>query len=278
MPDLKPGLERLYLRYNDRRFVQPDPIVALYRFADVRDRELVALLAAGLAYGNVKAIVASVERLLALLGPSPRTYLESTSDTHLRVRLAGFRHRWTTGAEVANLLVAARTLSRSAGTLGAALQVEISPDDVDIQPALMRWHRRLCSAGLAVDNSLLADPAKSSASKRLHLALRWMVRCDAIDPGGWEGIPARLLLVPVDVHMHRIARLLRFTRRRQADLPTVREITRGFRRIAPDDPVRYDFALTRLPLHDGLRGTDIGRRLRAAFADDSQGLADGIGS
>lgn len=266
MADLRPGLERLYTAYNDRRFVVTDPIASIYRFTDMRDREVAALLAAGLAYGNVKAIVASVERLFALLGASPRDFLASQSDSAMRRRLATFRHRWTTGDEVANLLAAISKVTPGSGTLGDLLAAEIRADDADIQPALIRWHGRLRAAGLAVDNSLLADPAKSSASKRLHLALRWLVRCDAVDPGGWSGVPTRLLLVPVDVHMHRIARQLRFTHRKAADLRTVREITRGFARIAPDDPVRYDFALTRLPLFDGIRGKDIRSRLREALA------------
>ncbi|MBN2565203.1 MAG: DUF2400 family protein, partial [Candidatus Eisenbacteria bacterium] len=41
-------------------------------------------------------------------------------------------------------------------------------------------------------------------------------------------------------------RRLGLTERKQADLRTALEITEGFRRIRPDDPVRYDFALTRL--------------------------------
>ncbi|MCZ7591034.1 MAG: DUF2400 domain-containing protein [Kiritimatiellae bacterium] len=36
-----------------------------------------------------------------------------------------------------------------------------------------------------------------------------------------------------------------------------REITAWFRRIAPTDPVRFDFALTRLPIHDGLTTPEI---------------------
>ena len=46
--------------------------------------------------------------------------------------------------------------------------------------------------------------------------------------------------------MHRIGGRLGFTSRKQADMRTAKEITAGFRRIAPEDPVRYDFALTRL--------------------------------
>lgn len=258
-------LEQLYARFNDRRLVPPDPLASLYRYDDVRDREIAGLLAAGLAYGNVKSICVSVERIVTRLGPSPRRLIESVSAGELAARIGTFRHRWTTGEEVANLLLAARGVCAAEGSLGTSMRKQLRDGDTDIQPALIRWHAGLVAAGLDPKNSLLPDPSKSSASKRTHLYLRWMVRCDAVDPGGWDVSP-RLLLMPVDVHVHRIGRLLRYTRRRNADLRTAREITRGFRRIAPDDPVRFDFALTRLPLHAGVRGAALSRLFREAAA------------
>jgi uncharacterized protein (TIGR02757 family) len=102
-------------------------------------------------------------------------------------------------------------------------------------------------------NYLLPDPAAGSACKRLHLYLRWMVRRDAVDPGGWSRVRARQLVAPVDVHMHRLGRALGFTKRRQADARTALEITAALRRFAPHDPVRYDFALTRLGIRDDAR-------------------------
>jgi uncharacterized protein (TIGR02757 family) len=76
--------------------------------------------------------------------------------------------------------------------------------------------------------------------------LRWLVRRDDVDPGGWTGVPASRLVVPLDVHMHRIGAALGLTARRQADAKAALEVTAAFRAISPDDPVRYDFALTRL--------------------------------
>ena len=77
-----------------------------------------------------------------------------------------------------------------------------------------------------------------------------MVRRDEVDPGGWSSVPVSKLIVPLDTHMHRICLLLNLTKRRQADLRTAVDITHAFRKIAPEDPVRYDFALTRLGIRD----------------------------
>jgi uncharacterized protein (TIGR02757 family) len=73
-----------------------------------------------------------------------------------------------------------------------------------------------------------------------------MVREDRVDPGGWNKVSPAKLIVPMDTHMHRICLLLKLTKRKNVCLRTALEATSAFRRIEPGDPVRYDFALTRL--------------------------------
>ena len=99
--------------------------------------------------------------------------------------------------------------------------------------------------------------SRGSACKRLNLFLRWMIRADGVDPGGWNMISASKLLIPLDVHMHRFSILLGLTERRHADLKTAREITESMKVFSPVDPVKYDFALTRL----GIRRDDDRERL-----------------
>jgi uncharacterized protein (TIGR02757 family) len=84
----------------------------------------------------------------------------------------------------------------------------------------------------------------------MNLFLRWMVRRDRVDPGGWDGIPCSNLIIPLDTHMHRISLALNLTKRKQANMNTALAITSCFKKIVPEDPVKYDFALTRL----GIRG------------------------
>jgi len=81
-----------------------------------------------------------------------------------------------------------------------------------------------------------------------------MVRQDEVDPGGWDLVPPSKLVVPLDTHMHRIGLLLRFTNRKQADLQTALEITDAFRKVAPHDPVKFDFVLTRLGIWSDRKG------------------------
>ncbi len=258
---LRFALDDLYDRYNHRQFVHPDPLEFLYLYDDPRDREIVAVIAASLAYGRVAQILRGIRDLLERMGPSPCLFLERTPPRDLPEVFAGFRHRWTTGRQVADLLAGVRQVIDRHGSLGRCLSAGLHLDHETILPALSHLSEQLRLAGPRAGrgpargvhrNSLLPDVAAGSACKRLHLMLRWLVRRDAVDPGGWDGIPPRLLIVPLDTHMHRLARALGLSDRRQADGRTALAITVAFRAIHPGDPVRYDFALTRLGIRRDL--------------------------
>ena len=242
---LRPSLDALYIRYNQRHFVDPDPLAPLYGFPDPRDQEIAGLIAAALAFGHVRQILRSIEIVLQAL-PSPAANLPSLSDAALRRRLDGFRHRYITGVEVVSLLAAIRQVLREHDRIGACFATGDDPAVPTLVPGLTRFVDCLRVHGGLEKNYLLPDPARGSACKRWFMYLRWMVREDAVDLGHWRGLGAHRLVVPVDTHMHRVARGLGLTRRKSADLKTALEITRAFSVICPEDPVRYDFCLTRL--------------------------------
>lgn len=242
---LKEFLEALYARLNRRDLVHPDPLEFLYGYPDPLDREVVGLVAAALAYGRVAQILKSVGHVLALLGPAPRQKLLDTQRSQMKRLLAGFRHRFTSGTELSGLLWGASQVIRNHGSLGACFGLHLRPQDPTILPALCAWVAELDLASQGMASRVLASPSGASSCKRLHLYLRWMVRRDEVDPGGWDGVRPSSLIVPLDVHMHRVGVTLGFTNRKQADLLTAMEITEGFQTICPEDPVKYDFVLTR---------------------------------
>jgi uncharacterized protein (TIGR02757 family) len=244
-------MERLYRVLHRREFVREDPVSFLYRHQDLRDREVVGLVASSLAYGRVKQIQTSVSAALERLGPRPADTLAATSPRALSRSFEGFRHRFTTGGELADLLLGVRKLHAEHGTLGARLTALLGAEDETVVPALTLLVRELGASMASRESGLLPCPERGSACKRLHLLLRWMVRRDEVDPGGWDAIPRSKLVVPLDTHMHRISLAFGFTRRRQADLRTAIEITRALGRFDPGDPVKYDFAITRLGILKG---------------------------
>jgi uncharacterized protein (TIGR02757 family) len=233
--------ENLYRRYNRRDFVHPDPIEILYDYPDVRDREIVALLAASLAYGRAAQISRSVRAALSRMGRHPAAYLRNTTPRRIGRDLSGYRHRFTSGADVAALLTGIRAALSRYGSLHACFLQGLDSKDATVLPALRAFTARLVDR----HSHFVPCPSGTSPCKRLNLFLRWMVRQDAVDPGGWQGISPGLLIVPLDTHMQRIAHLLGLTRRRSPNLAMALDITERFRAFSPDDPVKYDFALTR---------------------------------
>jgi uncharacterized protein (TIGR02757 family) len=86
-----------------------------------------------------------------------------------------------------------------------------------------------------------------------------MVRGRDIDFGIWKEIPANRLIIPLDTHIARISRCLGFSRRTSQDWKMAVEITESLRRIDPEDPLKYDFALC----HHGISGICKGRKANA---------------
>jgi len=238
----KATLEDLYLTYNRRRYVHPDPLEFLYEFHGEGDREIVALISSSLAYGRVAQILTNVRKVLEKMGPSPRGFLESTSAGSFPRIFSGFRHRFTGEDELARLLKGMKTVLRKYGSLNECFVAAAGGPGSDVLRGLSGFVRELDGTG----SYLLPSPEKGSACKRLNLFLRWMVRKDAVDPGGWEGVSPRDLVVPLDAHMARIGRGLGLTSRATAGMKMALEISESFRAFSPEDPVKYDFVLTRL--------------------------------
>ncbi len=254
----KQKLETLYRKYNRREFVHPDPLEFLYAYPSLRDREIVAFVAASLAYGRVKQILKSVSQVLSIMGPSPYFYLKDASESKIHRDFNGFVHRFATGKHLSSLLIALQRIIRERGSLYDEFADAFEPEAETVLPALGRFCDRVYEVAVSNPGHLLPLPRRGSACKRLNLFLRWMVRKDAVDPGGWNDISAAKLIVPLDTHMHRMGRRLGFTSRNQANMRTALEITSGFRKITPNDPVRYDFALTRLGIRDDISEKNIG--------------------
>ena len=203
------------------------------------------MVASSLAYGRVGQILKSVGSVLNRM-KDPNVFLKQASIRTLRRVFTGFKHRFTTGEELAAMLYGVKCVIEEYGSLEGCFIDGLNEDDDTILPALSKFVEKLTAAGCNGRTYLLPYPSAGSACKRLNLFLRWMVRHDDVDPGGWYNVTASKLIVPLDTHMHRVCLALGFTERKQPDLRTALEITVAFRRFAPEDPVRYDFALTRL--------------------------------
>ncbi len=242
---IKDRLDDLYEQYNCREYITPDPLAFLYDYEDTRDREVVGLIASCLAYGRVEMIMSTVRQLLKGLEGHPFDWLYGAVEGDIRKLTRGFVYRFARESHLAALLLGIRQVIREVDSIEACFYhgMKTCVHENEIIAGLA--HLRHCLDPEKRAGHLLADPLKNSACKRSFLFLRWMVRKDRVDPGGWDPCLAKNLIVPLDTHMYAIGKLLGFTCRKTQDMKTAMEITQGFGKMVPEDPVKYDFCLTR---------------------------------
>src|SRR5260370_7083638 len=92
---LRQPLERLYRDFDYAARLGRDAIQYPLRYADPADREIVALLTACLAYGRVDLFGRALEGPLAVMGPSPATFVRAFDPTRAATVFARFLSRFT---------------------------------------------------------------------------------------------------------------------------------------------------------------------------------------
>lgn len=258
-PPTQKLLEKAYTDYHVHFHRERDAIARVSSFSDPKDQEIVAFLSALLAYGNVRAILNSIDELLRQLGPSP---YQSVIDKKFVGTLDSFVHRFTKGVDIEILLYWVSEAIRTEGSFENFFLA--GPKEGGMKMRLSSFVQRFTGQPLPPSLAssltsrsrnlryLLSDPLRGSACKRLNLFLRWVVRAnDGIDLGLWTKVPASELMLPVDTHLLRILRDLRWTRSKTANWKVAEEATARLRLYCEEDPVKYDFALCHLSMSGG---------------------------
>lgn len=250
-------LNRLYADFNHPESAF-DPIQVVRRYERLDDREIIAFLAAGLAFGRVASIVASIEAVCGVLGPSPAATVRRFDPARDGAALLPLVHRWIKGRDLVALLWMLRQMLDEAGSLEAYFAKGCTKGASDVSDALESFSTRARAIDLKPAygrvpkapgvHFFFSRPSSGGACKRLNLFLRWMVRQDGVDPGGWRTPLASQLVIPLDTHTIRAGRCLRLTKRVSPGWKMAADITAALRVMDPVDPVRYDFSLCHLSM------------------------------
>jgi uncharacterized protein (TIGR02757 family) len=257
-PGLKEALEQVVATVDRSARVAADPVSVVREQATPEDAELAGLLASCLALGSATIARDKSQEALHRIG-SPLALALEAPRPEVVEKLQGWRHRFYTGEDVAGLLVGARAVQRRWGWLGRRFGALLEEAGT-LEGAAARWIGEIQEAGWGeggpgrMARHLLPVPGEGrSASKRLMLYLRWMVRPeDGVDLGLWgRWVSPAALVIPVDVHIARLAKNVGLTGRTGADWKAAREITGRLVEFRPGDPVAYDFALCHLGMVQG---------------------------
>ena len=247
-------LDQLYDRF-DHVESAVDPIHLVRPFSRRADREIAGFCAAALAFGRVGSVLASIDALFRILGPSPAAFVRTFEPAVSGPAIRPLVHRWTRGVDLIALLWILRRMLVEHGSIEGFFLQGYRPDAPDLGDALDSFGAR--ARAFDVDHIyrpsevrrvgyFFSRPSDGSACKRLNLFLRWMVRRDRIDLGIWRRVSPAKLIVPLDTHVIRVGQCLGLTRYRSPGWAMACDITSALRRFDPEDPVKYDFALCHL--------------------------------
>lgn len=251
---LKERLDELNETISASEHRDNDPVSLAWTYDDPADQELAALVAACVAYGRVSLVRDAGRRIMAPLGTSPTQTLLSLDLLDLERAYEGYVYRMTKGEDVVDLLWGARSVIDEFGALedgykqsAAKTHIERASDFVQLIRG--RRARKNLERGLKY---LLTDPADGSTAKRLHLFFRWVGRGpDELDLGLWESLDARDLVMPLDTHTSRICRYIGLLERKSLDSKAAQEVSRNLSKLAPEDPLIYDFPICHLGISGG---------------------------
>lgn len=237
--------------------IKNDPIEFPHLYTDSRDIELAGFIASSLAFGRIELFKPVIRKLLSFADDG-RLYdyvIAFDPDTDGK-SFDTLYYRMCKGRDIACMIFMLREAIRKYGTIGnlfyscydasdniiGALQrfVDILKD-IDTTPV---YGSNIRPRGLL---QLIPSPDNGGPCKRLNMFLRWMIRPnDGIDFGLWNKISPSVLIIPLDVHIGRICKNLKMTERKSANWAMAEEITDKFRKISPEDPLKYDFAICHL--------------------------------
>jgi uncharacterized protein (TIGR02757 family) len=241
--ELKEFLDFKVEQYNTPQFIESDPIQIPHLFSRKEDIEISGFLTAIISWGNRKSILKNANSMMDLLDRAPYQFVMQHSENDLE-RLETFVHRTFNGRDLTYFVKAIRHIYHDYGGLENIFSNNSTENS--LQPAIHEFKSKFFELPHEQRTEKhISDPLKNSAAKRINMFLRWMVRNDktGVDFGIWNKISPAQLSCPLDVHSGNVARKLGLLKRKQNDAKALAELDNSLRKLDPQDPVKYDFAL-----------------------------------
>ena len=241
--DIRDYLNLKVEEYNNPNFIEHDPIRVPHQFKKKEDIEISAFLTSSIAWGNRKTIISNSMKMMKLLEDDPYNFVINHSQKDLE-KLINFVHRTFNGFDFIQFILSLKHIYINHGGIENIFYKNIK--DGSLHHSIHIFKKIFFEINhLNRTKKHVSDPKKGSASKRINMFLRWMVRKDnkGVDFGIWNSIHPRYLSCPLDIHSGNIARKLGLINRKQNDHKAVVELDSILRTFDKNDPVKYDFAL-----------------------------------
>lgn len=232
--------------YNKPEFIHSDPVSIPHSFTKKQDIEIAGFFAAIFSWGNRTTIINKSKELMQLMNNEPYAFCLQHTDNDLR-KLLAFKHRTFNPTDLLYFISFFKMHYSANESLETAFTKWMNKKDENVENALNGFYKYFFSLEDVPSRTLkhIASPNKNSSCKRLNMFLRWMARKDkqSVDFGIWENISPAQLVIPLDVHVARVARHFKLLTRTNADWAAAIELTNEMKKLDAKDPAKYDFAL-----------------------------------
>ena len=243
---LKDFLNKKVDEYNQPFFIGTDPVCIPHLFTKKQDIEIAGFFASIFAWGNRTTIINKSKELMQLMDYAPYEFCIHHTNTDLK-KLLNFKHRTFNPTDLLYFIDFFHDHYNKNESLESAFTQAMKEDDTTVESGLNGFYNYFFSLENVPKRTLkhIASPAKKASCKRLNMYLRWMVRNDnhGVDFGIWKAISPSQLVIPLDLHVARVARHFGLLKRKPTDWLAAVELTEVMKTLDKKDPAKYDFAL-----------------------------------
>jgi len=235
-------LKSLEKKYHYKRYILTDPIKYCYYFYEPQDIELVGFMIALFSYGNIKAMFQFMDHLIKFLQPNPYekilTFKENSNiDLYYR-----FQNR----NDIKNIIITLKKFFINNNIKNYLLNKKVNNIYEMIDPFIKEIHdyipKKFLSYGL---KHYFCLGNQNSVLKRYCLFFRWTIRKDFPDLGIYDFLEPKVLVYPIDTHILNFAYKNHIIKSKISSRKNALIITNYFRQFEPNDPVKFDFYITR---------------------------------
>ena len=234
----KEELDKLAAKYETESFIKDDPILFPHRGKTKEDKELYGFIASLFAYGNRKMFIKKLEDIDSRAGNDISNYVKNGDFSNLK----GVEYRFSKDQDIIPVFEILHKLYNESGGLEELFEYGFNSENF-LQTVVDYFYSNVPETAGQGFYHMIPNPQNGGAMKRMNMFLRWMVRKSVVDLGIWKFMKPKDLLIPLDVHVARVSRLMGLLERKSNDFKAVIELTDNLKKFCPEDPVKYDFAM-----------------------------------
>ena len=241
----KTELDNLVLKYENKDFIENDPVQFIHRFKLKEDIELAGFISSLFAYGNRKMFIKKLDDLFLRTDNDISNYIKNGDFKNLK----GIEYRFAKDYDIIPIFNILHKLYTESKGLEELFSYSFVADrgekyDLFLDKVVDYFYARVTNDAKQGFYHMIPNPKNGGAMKRMNMFLRWMIRKKSpVDVGIWDFMRPSDLYIPLDVHVGKQSRNMGLLKRKSNDYQAVKELTNKLIEFSPSDPIKYDFAM-----------------------------------